>query len=118
MTAALLEVLGRSRLKGMSVVFAIGLVLALLPVALLWDGVLALVAWGVRQWVRQQTIGYCDGWPGHRIELVAVWTCGSCGLSFHGHVFADACPHCFTRTHAVNCPCGRVATSPLTPMRS
>lgn len=115
MTTLLLDLLARTRGIWTVRLFAAGLALALLPLALLVDA----LEWAVRRVVRARVLGQsATNCPrGHRLELDHVtWSCSVCGLTQTAHAFAR-CGHCGTVCHAIPCPCGEYAVNPLTPVR-
>ena len=114
MTSFLFTMLGSVRGSLMVHVVFASLALALLPVALVVDGI-RLLMWSnkVRNALAQ---GSATCPRGHQVMLQGAWNCPACKLTHEGHGF-QPCPCCGAVVHAINCPCGLPVTNPLSPAR-
>lgn len=108
LTRGLLLFLGRDSGEGWDQVFMLGLVLALLPLALAADGASDFARWlAVRGAVSRRYL-ICP--RGHRQSSWGRWTCGVCSWSWDGNGLI--CPSCGSAS-ALRCVCGVAIPNPL-----
>lgn len=89
---------------------ALGMMLCLLPFALIADALIsAFRSWRGRR-VLACDVALCP--RGHEVSLHGAWQCENCSLVSVGSGLGS-CPHCSEQAYAVLCPCGLPIVNPL-----
>ncbi len=106
MTRFLIASVGRVHSSSwVGAVALLGVLLALLPLALLVDIVADVLRAARVARVAATTEVSCP--HGHWVSLVGAWTCESCRQSYEGHAFLPHAPGaCDAVPYSVTCPCG------------
>lgn len=110
MTRHVLEILAHGKMRPEKFV----LIILVLPFTLAIDAIQLLLFRYRRHRALQSSVVTCE--HGHEVELIGLWTCGSCGLSYHGHAW-QGCPHDGQLSHSIACSCGMTIVSPISPWR-
>jgi hypothetical protein len=109
-TRALLAVLVDVRPRGVRILGLWVLALAVLPVTLVVDGIIAIGHTLAQRRVLARRSTRCPA--GHVVDLVGVFRCPACGLTEENHAFAP-CTACGATAAAVTCACTRSVRNPL-----